>query len=295
VGYPSGRFLDTVKYSPELNIWISVREHDNKYWNGFGIGEPKEGQNKSLKGEINFAYDGKNKRISGVFAHDDSGRVLALHRGKIGGGKKGVGKKLFTENFRGDFLTAIEEDSETKFCLVGDLNSTYFPIQVATFIKEIQRVKNLSYKATTNEFSELENFNYTAEHFGRIETEKSGKMEIERTHGIVVNELAQELQRRNYLIGNDKNRDLYTHNTKQIDRLFEIKTSCATQNLYAAVGQLIVYSIPIKKPVALFIVIPDQLNSRVLTRLLGIGIKPIYYKWMNSIPIFENLDENLNL
>ena len=293
VGYPSGSFEDTVRYSPELNIWISVREHDNKYWNGFGIGEPIEGRNNSLNGEINFEYQGMNRRISGVFAIEDNSKVLVLHRGKIGGGKVGVGKKLFTQNFRGDFVTAIDGDRETEFCLVGELQSPHFPRQVANFINEIQRVKHLGDSEVTNDFDELNKFNFTDEHSGQTETEREGTGIIERTHGIVVNALAAELQSRKYKVGNDRNRDLFTHKDNRINRLFEIKTSCATQNLYSAVGQLIIYSIPIKNEVELFVVLPDKLNKTVAKRLLQLGIKPLYYNWNNDLPEFIGLNELL--
>ena len=118
VGYPGGANEDTVRYSKELNFWLSIQELPTRFWNGFGIGEPVEGKNNSLSGEINFPYTGIDRRIAGAFAKEDTGKVLVLHRGKIGGGKEGVGKNSLIENFRGDFITAIDGDKETEFCLV---------------------------------------------------------------------------------------------------------------------------------------------------------------------------------
>ena len=92
----------------------------------------------------------------------------------------------------------------------------------------------------------------------------------------------------------DKNRDLFIHNNIRINTLFEIKTSSATQNLYTAVGQLVIYSIPIKNDVNLVIVIPDKLNDTVAKRLLQLGIIPLYFKWIDGLPVFIELDELLD-
>jgi len=294
VGYPSGSFPDTVKFSQNLNILISLQKLNNRFWNGFGVGRPIEGKNNSLIGEVNFPYEGTNRRISGVFAKENNGRILLLHRGRIGGGKLGIGKQFFTGNFRGDFVTAIEGDRDIEFCLIGEMDSPYFPRQVANFISEIYRVKHLSENEYSSSYDKLNDFIFTDEHSGQTKKGKKEKGVFERTHGIVVNALAVELNKRKYKIGNDKNRDLFIHNNIRINTLFEIKTSSATQNLYTAVGQLVIYSIPIKNDVNLVIVIPDKLNDTVAKRLLQLGIIPLYFNWIDGLPVFIELDELLD-
>jgi len=293
VGYPSGSFEDTVKYSTELDIWISKAEHKNKYWNGFGVGRPIEGKNNSLNGEINFPYEGNYRRIAGAFAIEDNGNILVLHRGKIGGGKPGIGKNYFTDNYRGDFVIAIDGDRETNFCLVGELGSTHFPKQVSNLINEIYRVKNLEDGETSADFADLTGFNYTDEHFGKSVTERNDPITRERTHGIVVNALAKELQQRKLKIGNDRNRDLFIHKAGQISTLFEVKTSSSTQCLYSAVGQLLIYSIPIKNTVKLIAVLPDKLSKSVTKRFAMLGIEVLYFQWDNNKPIFNDIDKIL--
>lgn len=293
IGYPSGSFEDKIKYSDELNIWISHNEQSNRFWNGFGIGKPREGKNNPLNGEINFPFEGINRRVAGAFAQEDKGKILVLHRGRIGGGKPGIGKNYFKNNFRGDFVIAIDEDRETEFCLVGELNSNHFPKQVANFIKEIYRVKSIDKGEKIPDFDDLNNFIFTNEQSGQTENERTGTTIIERTHGIVVNALARELEIQNCKIGNDRNRDLFIHQTNKITTLFEIKTSSSTQNLYSAVGQLIIYSIPINNDVKLVIVIPEQLNKTVTKRLLQLGIHILYYEWTNENPEFIGLNNIL--
>ncbi|MDP3002528.1 MAG: hypothetical protein Q8N38_05315 [Bacteroidales bacterium] len=293
VGYPSGSFEDTVKYSDELDIWISHNEQHNRFWNGFGVGRPRARRNNSLNGEINFPFEGIKRNIAGAFAQEDNGNILVLHRGRIGGGKPGIGKNYFKDNYRGDFETVIDDDRETEFCLVGELNSKYFPKQVANFIKEIYRVKHIEEGKISPDFEDLYNFNFTDEHSGRIETDRTRTTVIDRTHGIVVNALATELENRKYKIGNDRNRDLFIHRDNKIATLFEIKTSTSTQNLYSAVGQLIIYSIPIKNEVKLVIVIPKRLNKTVTKRLSQLGIQILYYEWTNDTPTFIGLEDIL--
>lgn len=293
VGYPSGSFEDTVRYSTDLDIWISKVEHGNKYWNGFGVGRPIEGKNNSLNGEINFPYEGIYRRTAGAFAVEHNGTILVLHRGKIGGGKPGIGKNYFLDNYRGDFVTAIDGDRETTFCLVGELGSTHFPKQVSNFINEIYRVKNLEKGETHADFSDLTNFNYTDEHFGKSVTERSESVTRERTHGIVVNALAKELQLRKLKIGNDRNRDLFIHKAGHISALFEVKTNSSTQSLYSAVGQLLIYSIPIKDTVKLIAVLPDKLSKSVTKRFRTLGIDILYFQWDNDKPIFNDIDKIL--
>jgi hypothetical protein len=293
VGFPGGNFQDTVRYSSDLDIWISVQELDTRFWNGFGLGRPVEGSNNSLAGEINFPYEDINRKIAGAFGVEDNGNILVLHRGRIGGGKKGIGKTYFTDNFRGDFITAIDGDRETEFCLVGELNSKHFPRQVANFINEIYRVKNLDDGETAADFSDLSDFVYTDEHSGQSVTERNDPVIRERTHGIVVNALAQELRDRNIKIGNDRNRDLFIHNRGQIITLFEIKTNSSTQSLYSAVGQLLLYSIPIGSEVKLIAVLPDKLSKSVSRKFHSLGIDILYYEWNNDEPTFINLDEQL--
>lgn len=293
VGYPGGSYEDTVRYSPEMDVWISVQELETRFWNGFGIGRPKEGKNNSLTGEINFPYEKIDRRIAGAFGQEENGNILVLHRGRIGGGRKGRGKAFFTDNFRGDFVTAIDGDRETDFCFVGELNSQHFREQVANFIKEIHRVKNLEDGQASGTFNDLANFVYTDEQSGQTTTEGNEPVIIERTHGIIVNALARQLEGKGLQIGNDKNRDLFIHNGSQIKTLFEIKTSSSTQCLYAAVGQLLLYSIPINNEVKLIAVLPDRLNEYVTKKFSKLGIEILYYEWDNDGVHFTGVDDIL--
>lgn len=278
-----------VFYSEELGFWFTTHKNTNRYWNGFGIGRPDIGKNTSITIEINPPYKGINRNIGGAFGIDSNGEVLVLHRGKIGGGKVGVGKKLFFDNFRGDFDIAFDGDRKTDFCVIGALSSKHFPKQVLNFIQEVARIKSFDIQKKL-EFSELENFKFREERYGISKTTRS-KITIERTHGIVVNALAKLLEKKGFKIGNDRHRDLFTYKNGQIENIFEFKTSSSTQNLYPAVGQLIIYSIPIINPVKLILVLPDKLKKEVEKKLNDLDLKILYYEWINDEIVFVNLSK----
>lgn len=289
VGFPSGRYEDIVKYSPQLNLWYSNKQFGNHNYNGFGLGKPLEGKGVSLVGEINIPYSGIKRTSAGAFAKDENGSILLLHRGKIGGGKKGVGKKLFFDKFIGGIETAIDGDRETDFCLVGELGTSQFPLQVTNFIKEIDRVKHLDASAESLVTDIVENFGFTEEHHGFSQVKRSGFSTIARTHGLVVNALAAQLRIHKFEVGNTRNMDLFIHKNGKIKTLFEIKTNCSTQSLSAAVGQLIIYSIPLKADVKRVIVVPERLNKVVCKKFDELGIYVLYYEWQDNIPSFVNL------
>ena len=282
----------TVYYSEIFNFWFTSHENDNRYWNGFGFGRPQAGRNNSITVEINPPYEGINRNIGGVFGHDKNGEVLVLHRGKIGGGRVGVGKQLFFDNYREEPIIANDDGIENKFCLIGSVSSRHLPRQVGNFVSEVHRIKHLTTEEATD-FSDLLNFKYTDEHSGTSKFKRKNNTTIERTHGIVVNSLASILENSGHKIGNDRNRDLFIHKRGQIKVLFEIKTSSSTQDLYSAVGQLLIYSIPIKGAVDLFLVLPDKLSKPVAKRLDELGLQIIYYTWDNNEPTFLNLDKLL--
>lgn len=289
VGFPAGRFRDNVHFSSDLKIWFSTHNEKNRFWNGFGVGIPIAEKGISLVGEINFPFKGINRRIAGVFA-EDKDKILILHRGKIGGGTTGVGKNLFFEKFGGELIKAIDGDRETKFALVAELDSEYFIEQIASFIHGIYNIKQGKTIEFSNPFTELLDFTYTDEKFGVSVTEKNEPKTINRIHGIIVNALAKELKSKNLLIGKDKNRDLFIHKKNKISTLFEIKTNSNTQSLYSAVGQLIVYSMPIGK-INLIAVLPNKLDSYVEKKLSEIGIEILYFKWKNKQPVFIELEK----
>ncbi|RZK47998.1 MAG: hypothetical protein EOO99_11720 [Pedobacter sp.] len=281
----------TVFYSPELNFCFTAHDHINRYWNAFSLGKPQAGKSYPITAEINPPYEGINRTISGAFGKTSDGEILLLHRGNIGGSKVGVGKKLFFENYRDNSVLVKDGETENPFFIIGSIYSEIFPQQVLNFVKEVNRIKNL---VNSNNISPIGNYTFAHEKFGENTLQNNKKITINRIHGIVVNKLATELKNRGHKVGNDSCRDLYVHKNGEIIKLFEIKSNSSTQSLYSAVGQLLIYSIPIKKAVSLIIVVPDQLKKDVVQKLRRLGIEVLYYEWRENQPIFKELESFLH-
>ncbi|MCI1189912.1 hypothetical protein MON38_21015 [Hymenobacter sp. DH14] len=295
VGFPSGNFADTVSYSEELDIWVSSNNQPTKFWNGFGVGRPKPGSNNSLVGEINFPFETINRRIAGAFAVEDGGKILVLHRGKIGGGKPGIGKNYFTDNYTGEWVRAWDGDRGTDFCLVAEFESPLFASQVADFIKQIQRVKRLISDDEERAPFDFSDFIYSEESHGQILTESREPTTINRVHGIVVNRLAELLVSQGLKVARDKNRDLFIHRQSEVLMLFEVKTTLSTQAMCTAMGQLLLYSVPFPKRAFLVAVFPQKLSRKVAKRFEELGIQVLYYEWEDKKPKFLNLKKTLAL
>lgn len=280
IGYHGGSFQKTVNYSDELDLWYATWNHKGICKNLFGIGRPNENGSNSMTGQINIPIDNLDRSIAGALALSDDGDVYLLHRGNIGGGKSGIGKSAFLENFRGDLQEVDECGKTTNFCVIGQITSIVLADLVKSFIEEIGRVKSLLRSPSS---FDIDQFRFNDENGGRyILGDLSRGNGAERTHYMVVNALAELLENQGLKVGNDRNRDLFIHDSRCIRALFEIKTSLSSQNLYSAVGQLLIYSIPISTPVSLILVIPDRLEKSVQKRLAALGISVLYFKWSKN-------------
>jgi hypothetical protein len=155
IGFRGGNEEAEVFYSSKLDIWFyfggpiesSGKNKRERYWNVFGIGKPKQNSNVPIVVEINSPIEGIYRRVGGAFAKDDKGNIFLLHRGKIGGGREGIGPSLFYKYYDGekDFVKEGEKISERELAIVGSLNSADFPEKVKSFIQKVDGIKNKIY------------------------------------------------------------------------------------------------------------------------------------------------------
>jgi hypothetical protein len=143
IGGQWGHKKKKVSWSNKLGIWWKAYSLNNRFENAFGIVDEAWFDKKfdSIPSVIDIPFCGVNRRVGGVFAIDEDSNLYLLHRGKIGGGKTGVGKNLFFENYRGTWVTVQDGESLSDLALVGSLSSERFPRQVADFVKEVVRIK----------------------------------------------------------------------------------------------------------------------------------------------------------
>lgn len=162
VGFPGGNEDLVVYWVPEMNIWWGTKPARNRFWNSFGIGEPNWGstESHSIVCEANIPNGNLcNRKIATVLAKDDGGSVFLCHSGKIGGGKKGIGKKFFEENYNIPLPWKKIQDSRglRNMLVIGSfLSSGAFLRQLSNFVREVRRIKKLSdRKAKSEEYDAI--------------------------------------------------------------------------------------------------------------------------------------------
>ena len=96
LGHPGGNFRASVFYVKQADFWCYPQENRgyHKFYIPFGRGRPHGGDN-NMAVQINPPHEGENKRLAGIFLSDHLGRYYIGHTGKLGGGRKGIGKTGF--------------------------------------------------------------------------------------------------------------------------------------------------------------------------------------------------------
>jgi hypothetical protein len=147
IGHPGRSQKLSASWSSKLDIWWAVKTTGNRYWNAFGTGKPRwhSGFSHNIVCEINPSFQGINRRIAGVFAKDIDGKLYLLHRGKIGGGRLGIGKTKFENEFIGDWVTAEDGLKSNRFILIASFDSPNFAEGISDFVHQVEQIKaNLS-------------------------------------------------------------------------------------------------------------------------------------------------------
>ena len=279
-------------WSEKTGLWAVFKEADrNRFWNAFGLQRPQKNSNYPPLVEINFPFKRTSRRVAGVFVKDDKGNILVCHSGRIGGGRPGIGKSLFEDNYRGGKVAVSDGEEEKEYAIIGDIMSPRFPYQVKEFVLEIDRIKKIG----TGEIKKVEpkkKPEFTPEFSGKRRFKLNKEIVSDSDHGYVVGELARLLEAKNLTIGNDRNRDLYILDKEgNILTLFEVKTDIGKGNLYSGVGQLLINSLQEENRPRLILVIPNKLPSNIEEGLKGISVECLPYKLGGKDVNFKNLRE----
>ena len=291
IGHRGGSAATEAAYSPKLDVWTSPGD---LHWNAFGVGK-----SPSMVVQINFQdYANKPRRVGAAFALDEANNPVVIHRGHIGGGKAGVGLTLMLNECRSEHAWLREEnEQETECFVVGQLRSKFFAQQLANFVREVNRVKNLGAVSGLSGIAasllSSDSQGFTSEKTGTA-ARKAG--EIDLTHGLVVNELAKRLTTtstmRGWDIRNDRHRDLMLTAAGELQVLFEVKTSVTTQSICTGLGQLLLYSTT-NRSATLVLVLPEKLPSDLAEQLKRWNVQVLYYSWVETTPRFRDLSKFL--
>ena len=291
LGHPGASTEAKVLWSGRLGIWLySGKTQEGRHWNAFGIGKPKIRAHIPITCEINFPACGIDRRIGGALAKDRKGRIFVVHRGRIGGGKKGIGKSLFADHYRGVWEIMEDGEEETTVALIGVLNSPRLVRQVAQYIHKIDKIKEAaSYRASQLEMKfETITFRETliGERYCDLEKDKDSECD----HGLVVKDLAECLRRRGMKVGNDGFHDLFIANDKgEMTAVFQIKTTYTPMSLHAGAAQLLLNSLRCTPPPRMILVIPEKPDAALEEKLKKLGIDILPYAWSKDQAQFPGL------
>lgn len=301
-GYQGGKLRLRAQWCGRLGIWFATmvlpKEAVPRYWNGFGTTEPAPGEMMDITSEVNPPMGGIERRLQGTFARDLRGGLHLLHRGKIGGGRKGIGRSSFFRHFRGNMVRVLEGNDETEVALVADLDSPRAADQIAVFVKEVERIKQLVTEEGTGEAGaeagpRTREISFTKEPTRRRAYEVSGRRQPSADHGLVVNGLAERLGSVGFKVGSDGFRDLFIPGRGGgTTILFEVETAPDLNSIYEAIGQLLYHSVDEPKRPKLVIVSPP-LRKEVARRVRHLGLQHVLYRFVKSGIDFDGLDELL--
>jgi hypothetical protein len=146
VGFQGGNEEIDAHWHPAHGIWchMTMPSWGDRYWCIFGFQNPSEIENLDITCEINFPFEGIDRRVAGAFALDQDGKTCIVHSGKIGGGRKGIGKTAFW-NFcgsRGQVVTISWPDrKESDGFLVGYLDDEKLVERISSFVGEVRDFK----------------------------------------------------------------------------------------------------------------------------------------------------------
>jgi hypothetical protein len=279
LGHQGASFPAKVSWSKRLGIWTFSRPIKNiRYWNAFGMHKPRTGELLSITLEINFPWTGIDRKTGGTFARDFRGNIFVTHRGKIGGGKKGVGKYLFEHNYRGVWCFMEDGDSVTQVAVIGALNSTRFALQTAQFVKKIEMLKSgtASSRQTEIDFSEV---TFRDDLVGSLPLPGGPDIDAECDRDLIISSLAALLTRWKFKIGNDEHRVLFLINpfVNKISHIFEVITENKEKSVLAAAAKLLLQTTNNESNCFPILILPEEMIITYAQMMKKIGIDIIGY------------------
>jgi len=274
VGYQGGHNKGTVYWDKKLQLWSYFDDNEgiNHYWCAFGTQDPCLSKLLTITCEINPPKEGIDRSVGGAFAKGPDGKIYVTHNGKIGGGRKRVGKTAFWEKYpedQADYLN-WSDGQLTKAVAIASLDSEEIKSRIAKYVHDIDWIKHDIFRGL--ERSRVQQTKIPPEPKGK--TKKyflSAEVERHETHRTVAIDLHAELKKRGYDVDWDQYSDMYIYDRMgKIIFLFEIKTDSTYQSIYSAIGQLFFHGSsekPKPKYVAVIPEKPEKYIRKVLNKL----------------------------
>lgn len=296
LGHPGASASARVSWCEGLGIWYCFRRQGtDRYGNIFGVRRPGDHASLSITCEINVPVRGIDRRFGGVFARDEAGHIFLVHRGRLGGGRKGVGKTLFEEHYRGLWTNLEDGDGRSTVAVVGMLSSPRFPRQVGQFVRKIDRIKQRAHLLAARQLEIFADGAAGGEVPERDMAATPPDLPGLSDHGIVLEDLAGTLVRRGRRLRGDGRRDLTVVDERdRIAVLFEICADASPAGLSAGLGRLLLEGAALPHRPTLVLVLPEQPTAELAETLVHLDIAVCTYAWEEDSAVFSGLDRLLS-
>jgi hypothetical protein len=291
LGHPGASEKAKIAWSESLGIWSFSRKlPGSRYWNGFGIGRPEGGAAIAITCEINFPLCGVDRRTGGAFAQDHAGRIFVVHRGKLGGGRKGIGKSLFESHYHGAWEVMDDGGEETSVAVIGILQSPRFARQIAEFVRKIARIKETAAARSSQAELTFGELRLREELIGARYREQERETGAECDHGLIVRDLAETFQQAGLRAGNDGSRDLVVMNRAgRIRATFQVLTETTLADLHAGATQLLLNGLGLPDNPLLILLLPRPPEVALRDKLERLNIDILTYDWQEERAVFPGL------
>lgn len=280
LGHQGASFTAKVSWSQKLGLWMfSQATREVRYWNVFGLGKPQAGGHLPITAEINFPWAGIDRKTGAAFARDAWDRIFVIHRGKIGGGKKGIGKSLFEEYYRGVWAWMDDGDGLSQVAVVGALDSRRLALQTAQFVEKIGRLKSTSALSlqTSLNFSEV---SFHEELVGNPPPLAFDDVACACDRNLVVSRLAELLLHWKLRVGNDVNHDLFLVHPVSGKRshVFAVCASGEESQVMSAAAKLLLQQAAGADHPAAILILPEEAVNFYIQHLQRIRIEVLAYR-----------------
>ncbi len=291
LGHPGGTVKGKISWSESLGIWMFHEKiSESRFWHAFGIGRPSGASPIPITCEINFPIRGIDRRIGGALAADRDGRVFVIHRGILGGGKKGVGKSLFADHYRGVWAMMGDGLLETPVALIGVLNSPLFVRQVTQFIHKIDVIKNSFSSRSSQLEMTFEELSFREDQIGKSHIRPIINPGFACDHGLIIKDLHDILILRGFKAANDPERDLFIANKKgEITTVFQVLPDASENSIQQGMAHLLLANADLPEWPRLILIVPETMDKTLETKLGKLGIRVLVYEWQKDKAAFPHL------
>jgi len=287
---------ENVMWHEALGIWGMFGQTGGKggslrAWNAFG--QKPNSFRSNIVVEINMPSEGIDQNLQAVFASDAQGRPWLLHQGRMS-----VAGSRVTE---ADFMTAtglkpsevcFSDSSVGAYHKVADLSASAIEIQarLAAFVAQCARARlvKLANGAPVGDLANVAAWErgLSPETAGTFVIAPRGSGIGRRVHGEIWRALATELTKRNVRHSNDRvaqyGPDLFTYGGGP-KVLFEIKSGCGAQDIFAGIGQLQIYDQLLGGSYRKVLVVPEGMGRALRGPVASLGIETIEFRRKGTV------------